>query len=123
MVKQSRYPYVETTLRLSQAVIAAGNTVFATIDQAAAAQTAGLSLRPTWLLVFGNPRGGTPLMDAAPLVGLDLPLKFLVWEEDGKVSLAYTEMSEVARRYGIVGKEAQLAAMDRALDTLSASVT
>ena len=67
MTKPSRYPYSETIERLSKAIIDGGNTIFATIDQAAAAQTVGLPLRPTTLIIFGNPKGGTPLMDAFPL--------------------------------------------------------
>jgi uncharacterized protein (DUF302 family) len=123
MLVTSRYSYAETIERLRRAVEAAGNTVFAAIDQAAAAQSAGLALRPTWLLVFGNPRGGTPFMEAEPLVALDLPLKLLVWQEDAAVKLAYTPMSEIAARYGVTGKDAQIAAIDRALETLSATVT
>jgi uncharacterized protein (DUF302 family) len=122
MEKTSRYAYAETLERLSGAIVAAGNTLFATLDQAAAARGAGLELRPTSLLIFGNPRGGTVLMQAFPTFALQLPLKMLVWEEDGAVRLAYSDMAEIARRSGVAGKEALLAAMDRALDTLSDSV-
>lgn len=117
-VKESRFPYAETIARLSKAIADAGNTIFATIDQAAAAKGVGMTLRPTTLIIFGNPRGGTPLMDAFPLVALDLPLKFLVWDDGGSVKVAYVPMSEIATRYGIVGKDAQIAAMDHALDAL-----
>ena len=118
MTKPSRYPYSETIERLSKAIIDGGNTIFATIDQAAAAQTVGLPLRPTTLIIFGNPKGGTPLMDAFPLVGLELPLKLLVWEGDGNVSVAYVTMSEIAARYGVAGMDERIAAMDRAVDAL-----
>jgi uncharacterized protein (DUF302 family) len=118
MTKPSRYPYSETIERLSKAIIDGGNTIFATIDQAAAAQTVGLPLRPTTLIIFGNPKGGTPLMDAFPLVGLELPLKLLVWEGDGNVSVAYVTMSEIAARYGVAGMDERIAAMDRAVDGL-----
>jgi uncharacterized protein (DUF302 family) len=118
MTKSSRYPYSETVERLSKAIIDGGNTIFATIDQAAAAQTVGLPLRPTTLIIFGNPKGGTPLMDAFPLVGLELPLKLLVWEEDGNVSVAYVTMSEIAGRYRVAGMNERIAAMDRAVDGL-----
>jgi uncharacterized protein (DUF302 family) len=118
MTKSSRYSYSETIERLSKAVTDGGNTIFATIDQAAAAKTVGLILRPTTLVIFGNPRGGTPLMDAFPLVGLELPLKVLVWEETDGIKVAYVTMSEIAARYGIAGMDERIAAMDRALDAL-----
>jgi uncharacterized protein (DUF302 family) len=122
VVKESRYPYRDTIERLSRAIVASGSTVFATIDQAAAAARAGLSLRPTTLIVFGNPAGGTPFMADLPLLGLDLPLKFLVWEEAGAVKVAYAPMSDIARRYAVSGKDAQVAGIDRALASLSATV-
>ena len=74
IVSISRYAYGETVERLMSAIAAAGTTLFAQIDQSAAAENAGLRLRPTTLLVFGNPKAGTPLMDAFPLAALDLPL-------------------------------------------------
>ncbi len=122
MVKQSRYSYSDTIERLSKAIVDAGNTIFATIDQAQAATNAGLTLRPTSLIIFGNPKGGTPLMDAFPLVALELPLKLLVWEQDGTVNVAYQQMSEIAKQYGVTGRDAQIAAMDHALDALSSTV-
>ncbi|HUN30040.1 MAG TPA: DUF302 domain-containing protein [Alphaproteobacteria bacterium] len=122
-IKKSRHGYVDTVMQLSAAIGAGGNTIFATIDQAAAAQSVGMALRPTTLIVFGNPKGGTPLMEAFPLVALDLPLKLLVWEEGGVVSVAYVPMSEVASRYGVTGMDARVEAMDHALDTLTTSVT
>ena len=123
MVKQSKYSYFDTIARLSKAIRDAGNTVFATIDQAAAAEGVGLTLRPTSLIVFGNPKGGTPLMETFPLVALDLLLKLLVWHDGGNVQIAYTPMSEVAARYWVTGKDAQIAAMDRGLEALSDTVT
>jgi uncharacterized protein (DUF302 family) len=122
MIKQSRYSYAETVARLSQAVLAAGNTIFTTIDQSAAAARVGLSLRPTALIVFGNPKGGTPLMEAFPLIALDLPLKLLVWEAEGTVNVAFTPMSEIAGRYAVTGRDALVGAMDRALETLGDAV-
>jgi uncharacterized protein (DUF302 family) len=122
VVIQSRHSYADTLDRLLKAIAASGNTVFATIDQAAAAQAAGLTLRPTLLIAFGNPKAGTPLMEAFPLAALDLPLKLLVWEQDGSVRVAYTPASEVATRYGVTGKDALIAAMDAALGALAATV-
>ncbi|HTX59777.1 MAG TPA: DUF302 domain-containing protein [Verrucomicrobiae bacterium] len=122
MTKSSRYSYAETLDRLSKAIVDAGNTIFATIDQAQAAVAAGTALRPTALIVFGNPKGGTPLMEAFPLIALELPLKLLVWESGGAVSVAYVPMSEIAARYGVTGMDARIAAMDHALESLAGSV-
>jgi uncharacterized protein (DUF302 family) len=123
MVKQSRSSYAETVAALTTAIANAGNAIFATIDQAAAAKSAGLSLRPTTLIVFGNPKGGTPLMDAFPLTALDLPLKLLVWQDGAAVNVAYTPASEIGLRYGVPAGDPRISAMDRALAALSDSVT
>jgi uncharacterized protein (DUF302 family) len=123
MIKQSRSSYAQTVAALGKAIAAAGNTIFATIDQAAAAKSAGLTLRPTTLLIFGNPKGGTLLMDAFPLTALDLPLKLLVWEDGTTVNVAYTPASEIAVRYGVPAGDPRISAMDRALDALTDAVT
>ncbi len=122
MTKQSLHSYSVTVERLSKAITAGGNTIFATIDQAAAAKTVGLALRPTTLIIFGNPKGGTPLMDAFPLVALELPLKLLVWEDGDGAKVAYTTMSEIAARYDVTGMDERIAAMDRAIDMLTNAV-
>jgi uncharacterized protein (DUF302 family) len=107
---------------LEEGIAAGGNTIFATIDQAAAAQGAGMELRPTTLIVFGNPKGGTPLMNAFPLLALDLPLKLLVWEDGDGVKIAYVPMSEIAARYGVTAMEDRIAAIDAALERLTGAV-
>ena len=122
VTKRSRHSYAHTLEILKKSVNDAGNAIFASIDQSAAAAGVGLSLRPTTLLIFGNPKGGTPLMDAFPLVALELPLKLLVWEEGG-VSVAYERMSELAARFGVTGTDPRIEAMDHALDALTAKVT
>ena len=122
MIRASRYAYLETVARLTKAVEDAGNTIFSVIDQAAAASSVGLDLRPTTLILFGNPKGGTPLMAAFPLIALDLPLKLLVWEESGLVSVAYTPVSDIGARYNVTGMEARIGAMDHALAALAAGV-
>jgi uncharacterized protein (DUF302 family) len=122
MIRQSRYPYDETVARLSKAIADGGNTIFATIDQSAAARSVGERLRPTSLIVFGNPKGGTPLMDAFPLVALELPLKLLIWQEGGATNVAHVPMAEIAARYGVTGMDERIAAMDRALESLLATV-
>ena len=122
MVKKSRFSYSDTIEHLTKMIDGAGNTIFATIDQSAAAVGVGLTLPPTTLLIFGNPKGGTPLMVAFPLVALDLPLKLLIWEEAGAVNVAYTPMREIASRYNVTGFDAQIEAMDNALDKVTSSV-
>ena len=88
--------------RLDAAVRAKGMTVFARIDHAAGAAAIGLALRPTELLIFGNARGGTPLMQLEQTVGIDLPLKALAWEDaSGKTWLSYNEPVWLAARHHI----------------------
>jgi len=122
IVKTSGYSYSETCERLKAAIVAGGATLFAEIDQSAAAESVGLHLRPTALLVFGNPRGGTPLMDAFPLSALDLPLKVLVWEGPAGVQVAYTQARVIAARYAVTGKDALIAALDHALEMVVGSL-
>ena len=122
VVKRSRYGYSETIARLSKAIADAGIKIFDTVDQTAAAASVGLTLRPTTLLVFGNPKAGTLFMQAFPLIGLDLPLKLLIFQEGDVVSVAYVPFSAIAARYGITGMDPQIASIDRALDTLVSSV-
>jgi uncharacterized protein (DUF302 family) len=87
--------------RLEAEVRAKGLSVFARIDHAAGAQQASMPLRPTELLIFGNARGGTPLMQALQTTGIDLPLKALVWEDaSGKVWLSYNDPAWIAARHG-----------------------
>lgn len=93
--------FAVTAERLEAAIAAKGLTLFAKIDHAAGAASMGLSLRPTVLLVFGSARAGTPLMQASPTIAIDLPLKALVWEDDGgKAWLGYNDPEWVAVRHG-----------------------
>ncbi|MFZ7128615.1 MAG: DUF302 domain-containing protein [Desulfobacterales bacterium] len=88
--------------RLEKIAKERGLTIFARIDHAAGAQKAGKSLRPTELLIFGNPKGGTPLMECAQSAGIDLPLKALVWEDEAnQVRLGYNDPAYIAKRHGI----------------------
>jgi uncharacterized protein (DUF302 family) len=123
ITKRSRHLYPHTLELLKKAIADAGNTIFAAIDQSAAAAGVGLTLRPTTLLVFGNPKGGTPIMDAFPPVALELPLKLAVWEDADGVSVAYEPMSEIAARYGVTGMDARVDGMDNALKALTNAVT
>ena len=98
----SSYGAKDTADRFDAAIKARGMTVFARIDHAAGAAKAGLSLRPTELLVFGNAKGGTPLMQSNQMIGLDLPLKALVWQDEaGKTWLSYNDPSWLAKRHGL----------------------
>jgi uncharacterized protein (DUF302 family) len=93
-------------------------TVFARIDHAAGAAEVGLPLRPTELLIFGNAKGGTPLMQAEQVIGIDLPLKALVWQDEAGVTwLSYNDPTWLARRHGLAGgTETAARAMAAALD-------
>ncbi len=122
VIKTSRYSFPETVSRISDAITQAGNTIFATIDQSAAASTVQMTLRPTSLIVFGNPKGGTPIMDAFPVFALELPLKILVWQDDGKVLVAYAPATQNAARYSVTGMDERLSAMDKAMEKFTASV-
>jgi uncharacterized protein (DUF302 family) len=122
IIQRSAYAFGDTVARLTAAIAASGSTLFLALDQRAAAAGAGLELRPTMLLVFGNPKGGTPLMDAFPAFALELPLKIVIWQEGEDVEVSYVRASVAARRFNVTGKDAQLAAMDRLLDELASSI-
>ena len=97
----SRYSVPETLARL-QAILKEKNiTVFALIDHSGEAEKAGLAMRPTQLLIFGSPKGGTPVMVAAPRLAIDLPLKALAWQdEQGRVWLSYNSAEYLRERHG-----------------------
>jgi uncharacterized protein (DUF302 family) len=99
---ESHFGPKETLDRLEADVKAKGLTVFARIDHAAGATAVGLSLLPTAVLIFGNAKGGTPLMQSNQLIGIELPLKVLVWQDtSGKTWLSYVDPADLARRYGL----------------------
>ena len=100
--KPSQYSVAETLDRLEALARAKGMTIFARIDQSAAAEAVGLTMRPMQILIFGDPRGGTPLMDAFPSLAIDLPLKALAWEAaDGQVWLSHNSPSYLQQRHGL----------------------
>ena len=113
IVLKSNYSPGDTMQRLIEALGARGVPVLAHIDHAAAAAKAGLELRPTDLLIFGNAKAGTPLMAASQSLGIDLPLKMLVWQDkDGITWLGYNDPVFLARRHGAeAGGEHILSAM------------
>jgi uncharacterized protein (DUF302 family) len=117
----SAYGPKETMDRLESEVEANGLTVFARVDHSAGAATVGLKLRPTELLIFGNARGGTPLMEADQRIGVDLPLKALVYQDEaGKVWVTYIDPSWLARRYGLgVAAAGNVEALSKVLGSLA----
>jgi uncharacterized protein (DUF302 family) len=111
----SKFGPKETMDRLAAAVTTRGISIMARIDHAAAVAAIGMELRPTEVLIFGNPRAGTPLMQAVQTVGIDLPLNVPVWQEgDGMTWLAYNDPQRLAKRHGIdAGLDRTLHAMAR----------
>jgi len=111
----------ETMDALEAAVKAAGMRVFARIDHAAGAAETGLALRPTEVLIFGNARGGTPLMQAQQRIGIDLPLKVLVWEDvQGKTWLTHNDPRFLAERHRLgAAVDGVIAAMSAGLQKLT----
>ncbi|MFI4869264.1 MAG: DUF302 domain-containing protein [Steroidobacterales bacterium] len=98
----SSYSVKESLDRLEVELRAKSITVFARIDHAAGAASVAMTLRPTELLIFGNPKAGTPLMQSTQTIGIDLPLKILGWQDEGgKVWLCYTDPRRLARRHGL----------------------
>ena len=99
VTRSSPWSVDDTVARLSAVLAARGVKLFAIIDQAAEAEAVGLHLRETRLVIFGNPAAGTPVMEAAPLAALDLPLKVVVWQHPDETKISYVEPTELARRY------------------------
>jgi len=99
--KPSKYSVSETIQRLTAILKSKGVAIFALIDHSGEAEKSGLKMRPTQLLIFGNPKAGTPLMIAAPTAAIDLPLKALAWEDaEGKVWLSFNSPEYLQQRHG-----------------------
>jgi len=110
----------ETVDRLEAEIRAMNMTLFARIDHAAGAADVGLPLRPTELIIFGNARGGTPLMQACQTAGIDLPLKVLVWQDaTGETWLSYNEPSWIVHRHGLAVKAEVVDKMTAALSAMT----
>jgi uncharacterized protein (DUF302 family) len=106
--------------RLETEIRTKGLEVFARIDHAAGAAEVGLNLRPTELIIFGNARGGTPLMQSAQTIGIDLPLKALVWQDAaGKTWISYNEPYWIAQRHGITDAQPVVNKMADLLSAIS----
>jgi uncharacterized protein (DUF302 family) len=114
----------ETVERLKSLLAQKTIRVFADIDHAAGAKAVGLPLRPTRLLIFGNALAGTPLMQSRQSIGLDLPLRVLVWEDEaGKVWLTYRNPSVLAKHHSITDRAEAVAALDAGLAALTRAAT
>jgi uncharacterized protein (DUF302 family) len=121
--RRSSYGPQDTMNRLEAAVKAKGMTVFARIDHTAGATGVGLSLRPTEVLIFGNAKAGTPLMQSVQTIGIDLPLKALVWRDaSGDTWLSYSDPAWLAKRHGSSG-DAEVEVMTAALDAVAKAAT
>jgi len=101
VVIDSANTMAETEKRLTAAIDAAGLKIAARIDHEANAKSVGLDLAPTVLFIFGNPKAGTGLIEKERTVAIDLPLKILLWDDKGKVKIAYNDPAYIARRHGI----------------------
>ena len=122
VTKLSALPVAGTVAKLTGIIDAKGVKLFAVIDQSAEARQVGLSLRDTTLVIFGSPAAGTPVMTASPLAALDLPLKVLVWDDDGQTKVSYYSPDALAARYHLgVGLAGNLAAINALTDALTAS--
>ena len=119
VTKLSPWSVGDTVARLSAVIAARGMKLFTVIDQSGEAEAAGLELRDTKLVIFGSPDAGTPVMAAAPLAALDLPLKVLVWQDGHQTKVSYTAPSELASRYEL---STELAARLEGINTVTDTV-
>ena len=115
VTKRSPWSMADTLARLSAVVAARGMEMFAVIDHSGKARDAGLDLRDTKLVIFGSPSAATPVIEAAPLAALDLPLRVVVWEDGYQTMVSYPAPAAVARRYGLDGDLADVLASIDAL--------
>ena len=117
VTKLSPWSVADTVARLSAVVTARGMKVFLVVDHSGEAEAEGLELRDTKVVIFGSPQAGTPVMAAAPLAALDLPLKALVWADGHQTKVSYTSPSELAARYDLSAELAgRLAGIDAVTD-------
>jgi uncharacterized protein (DUF302 family) len=120
----SAHTAAETVERVKVLLSKQGIHLFAHIDHAAEAQKVGLRLRPTQVLIFGNPQAGTPLMQSRQTIGLDLPLRVLVWEDEaGKVWLTYHPLDFLAQLHDVADRREAVKALDAGLEALARAAT
>ena len=121
VTKVSSRSFADTVARLQELLAEKNVKLFSVIDQRAEARGAGLDLRDTTLVIFGNPAAGTPVMDAAPLSALDLPLKVLIWDDAGQTKVSYYAPGTLAARHHLTAElAARLGAVDPITDALVA---
>jgi uncharacterized protein (DUF302 family) len=122
VTKLSRESVAATVAELTGMITAKGMRLFAVIDQAAEARQAGLTLRETVLVIFGSPQAGTPVMAASPLAALDLPLKVLIWADEGQAKVSYYAPAALAASHHLTAElAASLAGINAVTDALGAS--
>jgi uncharacterized protein (DUF302 family) len=123
LVKRSDAGYGETLRRLDEAIERRGLTEFARIDHAAAARAAGLEMADELVVLFGNPRAGTPLMQSDPRVGIELPLRMLIWSDAKGTLVGHDDPRELATRYELADNAGTLEQMAVLLTQLVGEVT
>jgi uncharacterized protein (DUF302 family) len=123
VVATSPHDVASTVARVETALRARSVTLFAAVDHAAGAREAGLELADEVLLVFGNPQVGTGLMQADPTVGIELPLRLLIWDEQGTTHIAFSDPAELASRYAVSARLPVLSQLRTLLDQVVAEAT
>jgi uncharacterized protein (DUF302 family) len=122
-IKRSVSSHAETTRALVDAIKRRGLTVFARIDHAAAAREVDMELADEEVVLFGNPRSGTPLMQADPRIGIELPLRILVWREGEQVLVGYRDPRELSGTYDVGSAQPTLEQMAKLLDELASEAS
>jgi uncharacterized protein (DUF302 family) len=120
ITSESAFDHATTVERLIGAITARGLTVFCRVDHAAGAREVGLDLPPEEVILFGNPRAGTPLMQTSPAVGYELPLRIAVWQQEDGVRLAHRDPREFADLFGLEDLRGTLDQIAALLDALTA---
>lgn len=116
----STHGFAETVQKIESLLSAKNIHLFAKIDHAAGAHQVGLTLRPTIVLLFGNPQAGTPLMQSRQTIGIDLPLKILIWEDEtGKTWLSYNRPAYLAQRHAILDRDTPVGALTTNVEALA----
>lgn len=123
IVKTSPHSVPVTVERLNSAIEDAGASVAAVVDHAAGAKGAGMELSPTTLVIFGNPKLGTPLMQENRQIGIDLPMRVLIWQDGDITRVGYLEPESMASSHGIAADNASIRKMTGALDKLTDTAT
>lgn len=119
IIKDSASDVATTTDKLVAAVEGAGAKVFARVDHAAGAASIDAELAPMTLVMFGNPKLGTPILQAAPQAGLDLPIRVLIWDDGGATKIGYLDPTDLKARYNVEGAEKSFEMMTGALGKLT----